>query len=204
MHLGNNIIELEIPEVQMRVSVLDVGNFNTAMLGMRLSYNSTGDSPDKDNIGERDLALARNLVKNGHSHSKFLRFMTVVLDIDAPLYWWKQMDQYKVCTTSLSESTMHTIHKRKFSQEMFELPVPNELLSYLNTMRDIYLTTKDKTCWNNMINSLPSGFLQRRLVHTNYQVLRTIHFQRKGHKLKEWSIFIGGLKCLPYYEDFIL
>ena len=60
-------------------------------------------------IGPKDMKLAETLCKAGTEHRKFLRQINVSMDIDAPLYWWKEMDTYKVATVANSTSTMHKI-----------------------------------------------------------------------------------------------
>ena len=70
-------------------------------------------------IGENDMKLARALILAGSDHAKFTRQIGVSMDITAPLYWWKEWDQYKVGTTTNSTSTMHKIMERPFSIDMF-------------------------------------------------------------------------------------
>ena len=60
------------------------------------------------------------LANSGHpSHSKYRRQTPVMVDITAPLYWWKEFDTYKVGTTANSCSTMHKIHEKEFALEDF-------------------------------------------------------------------------------------
>lgn len=70
-------------------------------------------------IGNNDLALMLNLSKAGTDHRKFMRMITVYVDITAPLYWWKEFDTYKVGTVANSCSTMHKIHEKEFTLEDF-------------------------------------------------------------------------------------
>lgn len=65
-------------------------------------------------IGPNDLDLAIRLIKAGPEHRKFLRMIHVQMDITGPLYWWKEMDTYKVATVANSCSTMHKIHSKEF------------------------------------------------------------------------------------------
>lgn len=110
-----------------------VYNFESALRGMRNPLNSHHKSDtipmpiDMDlypgifryAVGKNDLALARKLAKAGPEHRKFLRQIFVSMDITAPLYWWKEMDTYKVGTAANSESTMHTITKNPFTADQF-------------------------------------------------------------------------------------
>jgi hypothetical protein len=184
----------------MYINNLDINGFLEAMFGMRLSHNSYSDTHSPNIIGENDYKLALKLIKAGDSHSKFLRFITIYLDIKAPLYWWKQFDQYKVCSTTLSESTMHTIHKNEFCSDMFSTDIPEMLIYILNDLRDEYNKTKDKDKWNELVGLLPSSFMQRRYWNGNYQTLRTIYKQRSSHRLEEWGMFCRFLETLHYAE----
>ena len=70
-------------------------------------------------IGPNDYALMKNLRNAGTDHRKFMRMITVYLDITAPLYWWKEFDTYKVGTVANSCSTMHKIHAKEFDVNDF-------------------------------------------------------------------------------------
>lgn len=162
-------------------------------------------------IGENDLKLMEQLVKAGTDHSKFMRMITVTVDITAPLYWWKEFDTYKVGTVRNSCSTMHKIHEKEFtlddfshehlidSQESWLGMLEVTLVEALNYARKLYLKTKDKTYWWQMIQLLPSSYNQRATVQFNYAVLRNMYHARKNHKLDEWSQgFTEWVESLPY------
>lgn len=156
-------------------------------------------------IGKADEQLMRRLASAGEPHSKFLRMITVTIDVTAPLYWWKEFDTYKVGTVSSSCSTMHSIHKRDFTPEDFStdhlLPRMKEymdmMLFTLNTWRRLFNETGDKTCWWQIIQLLPSSYNQRRTIQLNYSVLRRMYFDRRNHKLDEWRAFCDWIKTLP-------
>ena len=81
---------------------------------------------------------------------------------------------------------------------IFELTI-----SMLNRARYIYLKTKDKRYWWQMIQLLPSSYNQKRTVMLNYEVLANIYHDRKNHKLDEWRDFCAVMKdWLPYSELF--
>jgi hypothetical protein len=159
--------------------------------------------------GPADLALLKKLAKAGSDHRKFLRFITVTVDITAPLYWWKEFDTYKVGTVANSCSTMHKIHEKKFTLEDFShenltqdgLQAIWWLIDQLNYDREFFLETKDKEYWYEMIQLLPTSYNQRRTVLLNYEVLRNMYHARKAHKLDEWRVgFCNWVKSLPYAE----
>ena len=71
------------------------------------------------NIGSNDLDLMMGLRNAGTDHRKFMRMITVYVDITAPLYWWKEFDTYKVGTVANSCSTMHKIQAKEFTLDDF-------------------------------------------------------------------------------------
>ena len=174
-------------------------------------------------VGAGDLALMKKLVNAGTDHRKFMRMITVYLDITAPLYWWKEFDTYKVGTVANSCSTMHKIADKEFTEEDFSFDhiidevtnsqcytyrdtewdagdVTDLLIGILNHYRELYLETKDKKYWWQMIQLLPSSYNQRRTVMLNYEVLANIYKSRHNHKLDEWHDFCSLIEGLDYSE----
>ena len=170
-------------------------------------------------IGPNDHKLMMSLAAGGPVHAKYRRMITVYLDITAPLYWWKEYDTYKIGTVANSCSTMHKIHEKEFTLEDFShehlfhnvndteiwlnVDFPNVLdnvIFYLNKARELYLKTKDKKYWWQMIQLLPSSYNQKRTVMLNYEVLHNIYISRKNHKLDEWRDFCKWIESLPYSE----
>lgn len=171
-------------------------------------------------VGEDDLNLMHRLCKAGSDHRKFMRMIMVSCDITAPLYWWKEFDTYKVGTVANSCSTMHKIHAKEFTLDDFshehlindedlanygaEWTTPLDTLkitiSSLNGARRMYLKTKDKKYWWQMIQLLPSSYNQKRTVTLNYEVLTNIYESRKNHKLDEWRDFCDWIKKFPHSE----
>ena len=164
-------------------------------------------------IGDADFALMKKLATSGTDHAKYLRMITVTTDIVAPLYWWKEMDTYKIGTVSNSCSTMHKIHAKEFTLDDFshehlwstarmQLEVT---IGVLNNFRDAFNHPNaegqyKKDCWWQMIQLLPASYNQRRTVMLNYAVLRNIYHARKSHKLDEWRDFCTWAEQLPYSE----
>ena len=163
---------------------------------------------DEFEVGPNDLNLMMTLRNAGTDHRKFMRMITVYLDITAPLYWWKEFDTYKVGTVANSCSTMHKIHAKEFTLGDFShehlVMETYKCLEYtikiLNGYREIYLQTKDKKYWWQMIQLLPSSYNQKRTVMLNYEVLANMYKSRKDHKLDEWHEFCDWIKELPYSE----
>ena len=205
----------------IKVENIAVNNFEGAIRGMRNPLNSWKkmDSIFESNniiLGPNDLGLAQRLIKSGTDHSKFLRQIFVSMDITAPLYWWKEMDTYKVGTVANSTSTMHTIYKSpitkdKFSFDNNNLPVLgytydvyiNDVLTMCENLRKQYCATEDKRYWRALIQLLPNAWNQTRTWTANYQVLRNIYNSRKNHKLSEWHTFCEEIEKLPYSKELI-
>lgn len=163
-------------------------------------------------IGKSDFNLMARLRKAGTDHCKFMRMITVYVDITAPLYWWKEFDTYKVDTVANSCSTMHKIAEKEFTIEDFScehlenswLVHLKETIKLLNEARDAYHwcnTDAKKEWWWQMIQLLPSSYNQKRTVMLNYEVLANIYKSRNNHKLDEWSVgFMEWIESLPYSE----
>ncbi len=158
-------------------------------------------------IGENDYSLMKNLRNAGTDHRKFMRMITVYLDITAPLYWWKEFDTYKVGTVANSCSTMHKIHAKEFTLEDFSceklydpLGDLRPIVDRLNVYRERYLKTKDKNDWWQMIQLLPTSYNQKRTVMLNYEVLANIYKSRRHHRLDEWYTLCDWIEELPYSE----
>ena len=157
-------------------------------------------------IGPNDTDLMRRLCKGGPVHAKFRRMITVYVDITAPLYWWKEFDTYKVGTVANSCSTMHKIHSKEFtladfSWERLDFPgcqMLESIIDYLNTTRKLFLDTKNKKYWHNMIQILPTSYNQKRTVELNYEVLNNIYHSRLNHKLDEWHKVCEWIESLPH------
>lgn len=159
-------------------------------------------------IGDNDLDLMTKLTKGGPVHAKYRRMIPVYVTLTAPLYFWKEMDTYKVGTVRNSCSTMHKIHAKPFDRDDFsmehlyfdyEICMMN-VIKMLNIARDAYLESKDKSDWWQMIQLLPSSYNQKATLMLNYEVLHSIYIYRKTHKLDEWHTFCEWIKGLPHSE----
>lgn len=202
--------------------------YRMVIQGMRNPHNSwdNSDSEFDENegfvLGENDRQLMRKLSALTPEHAKFRRMIYVWVTINAPLYWWKQFDTYKVGTVSNSCSTMHRIAKKPFvlsdfshdymsservwreqdSHRMFSGRDVLErfVIPMLNRLRLLYLETKSQEYWYTMIQLLPSSYNQRRTVSLSYETLSNIYRQRNSHKLPEWVALCEWMKTLPCSE----
>jgi len=212
----------------IKVENIETFGLYGAMRGMRNPLNSwdkadttvyQGHDKEFINIGVNDLNLATRLIKAGTEHRKFLRMIHVQMDVTAPLYWWKEADTYKVGTTANSCSTMHKIAAKEFTLDDFShdhlfndavvyngyvsTSVLECVIGALNEFRNLYLETKDKRYWWQMIQLLPSSYNQRRTWDMSMETLLSILHQRKNHKLDEWNEFRDiCLEQVPYLKEF--
>ena len=218
----------------IKIEDVEVMGMRKAIKGMRNAMNSWDKSDsvfidpccfydnkseefyDYNHIGEKDMELAKRLIKAGSSDRKFMRMIHVQADVTAPIYWWKEYDTYKVGTTSNSCSTMHTIHKKELTLEDFSL---NHLTSadgttemlhiigFINDQIKSYNRENEamfkKNYWWNIIQTLPSSFNQMRTIDLDYETLFSIYHQRKNHKLDEWKEFCKWIENLPYMKEFL-
>ena len=188
----------------------------------------TNDGKNGFVIGENDMKLAQTLIKAGNEHRKFMRQIFVSVDITAPLYWWKEFDTYKVGTVANSTSTMHKLATTPITLDCFEADdydrnlsladnpkdddgldnistFEEDIIYVLENIRQKYLETKDKRYWKELVRWLPESWLQKRTITMNYENVRNMYFQRKYHKLTEWSeSFIKWVESLPYAEELIM
>ena len=210
----------------LKVSNIKVMNWEGALRGMRNPLNSwtKGDTFNQGRadgycvnelgidgypeIGPNDYSLCKKLITAGPDHRKFLRQIFISIDIDAPLFFWKECDTYKIGTVANSCSTMHKIHSKEFTRSDFSIEtcddetsaVMDNLINALNIRRNLYSETKDKKYWRQMIEMLPSSYNQLRTVTLNYEVARNMYRARRHHKLTEWHQLCDVIEKLPYSE----
>lgn len=219
----------------------EVNGFKAAIRGMRNPMNSWDKSDtlyipfshcDEENdlemaklcggmapvIGKNDLELMKKLSKAGTDHAKFLRFITVTVDITAPMFWWLEFDTYKVGTVKNSCSKMHKIHIKPFLYDDFTHEGIDEVSTdypelkrifrnYIETIEELRLLfnkTQEKKYWRALIEMLPDSYNMRATVFINYQVLKTMYHARKNHKLDCWIEFCEWIETLPYFKEVCL
>lgn len=157
-------------------------------------------------IGPNDKQLMMALRNAGTDHRKFMRMITVYLDITAPLYWWKEFDTYKVGTVANSCSTMHKITDKPFELDDFShehlgfqsVRVLKDTIKVMNDFREEFIKDHEKENWWQLIQLLPSSYNQKRTVMLNYEVLANIYKSRRYHKLDEWHTLCDRIESLPY------
>ena len=224
----------------IKIENVDVCGFEPSIRGMRNPKNSwaKSDSGKKPLIctngfvycvGDNDLSLMNTLASGGAVHAKYRRFIDVYVDIDAPLYFWKEFKTYRKSKDFVDEedfysydgdhviedfiemnscSTMHKIHAKEFTLDDFShdhmceasMVILEETINMLNYFRSMFIDTQEKTWWWQLVQLLPSSYNQRRTVKLNYEVLGAMYHWRKNHKLDEWREFCRWIESLPYSE----
>lgn len=220
----------------MYINLLEVNGFKSAVHGARSAWNSWdgSDTPTFElngappHLGQKDLALLRNLAQAGDDHGKCMRCVWATITVKAPLKFLSQLDTYKVGSVKLSTSIMHSITKRELTMEDFEtscLTNENKLMLHniiqrINKYIRQYWEAREKArkcgpnkhVWEtkaavlerNIFDVLPESYLQQADYQFNYQTLNHIYRQRRGHKLVEWEQFRNFIEALPYFQEIYL
>jgi hypothetical protein len=179
------------------IKTLELAGFAAAVQALRLPFKKECRSETKTNMivdeegvvenpyigyackvdfDPKDIRLMSTLVKRGDEHGKVIRGIMAYAEIDAPRYWWQEMDTYRIGTDRLSsESTMHIQGKGLSTEELVK-----------------------------MKSELTEGTMQKRVQVFSYQTLRRIYVQRKNHRLPHWQIFCSWIESLPFAKQLIL
>ena len=184
--------------MKMEVKILGEAGYEFALQGIGKSFGVT----DK----ERLKKVAYNLCDKDGGHNKFLESIVVWIDVTASRYWWAEADTYRVGMTKQSESTIHTIAKKQLTQNDFSDVIPHDQLSHINSLIDVYVNaTKEdrKPLLKRIKANLPEGYLQSRVMCTNYKTLKNMFLQRKNHVLDEWRYFIKEVLSNVEHPEFL-
>ncbi len=209
----------------LKIEKPEVVGWEAAIRGMRNPLNSWDRSDSgvkcpykKDNccgecqqnfcIGPNDKKLMSTLRNAGTDHRKFMRMITVYLDITAPLYWWKEFKTYRA-GKRFGDDEPNIIDDGYLEYHFSSLDLLNLQVDVLNQWRTRYLNALKtetetglpaKDIWWQMIQLLPSSYNQRRTIMLNYEVLANMYKSRRNHKLDEWHTFCDWIESLPYSE----
>lgn len=197
----------------MKANVIGEYGADQALYGNGLSFGLTSEVDFRDFVKAKELYpkmydRACKLAHRQGGHNKFLEHIQVWLVVDAPLYWWKQMDTYRHLSR-LSESTMHTVMKKEllatdFEKSSVDSYILNKLNEAIRAYKNTNLTDEEKMRLFKYVNdNLPQSFLQKREINLSYKTLQNIINQRQGHKLEEWTTFILSLKSQIRYPEFL-
>ena len=193
----------------MRIEILNETGYREALLGMSLSFYDHAEpleswwNEEKFNKAEKRAEL---LAPKDGGHNKFLESIQVWIYIQASRDFWQEFDTYRAGVTKQSSSTMHTLDKRMVTEQDFEegtspqsIAAFNECLAEYKNPESIYFKNISR-----LKKNLPEGWLQERIVCTNYKVLKHIYAQRSKHRLKEWPKFLKEVTDNLQYPNLIL
>lgn len=188
---------------------------NTEVYGLNKSFIASGNAMRttmSNNMKERSekdtkRAITLGSTKTGAGHDNFLNGIIVQFDLYAPLYMWKQIQRYHFLDFISSQSTMHRLAKFNIKEQCVA-DVDHIILNRYQELLDIYnqyddLDINKSYLWRSLVASLPCGFVLGATMTTNYRQLKTIYFQRKNHKLKEWRAFCDWCETLPYFKELV-
>lgn len=206
----------------MEFKNIEVSHIRHALRGMRNAMSGwdksdTGENDGLITVGESDRDLARRLIEAGAPHRKFMRQISVAVDIcKMPAYFMHEFATYKVGTTADSSSTMHKLTSRPLTADDFESPETaverlhlGDAIAVLNTLREDYLTAKGEGrtedaehLFRSMKRMLPHSYLYERITWTcSYENLIEIWRLRRNHRLPAWREFCEKfIATLPYSE----
>ncbi len=187
---------------------------NTQIYGLDRAIKASGNPMrtiiNVQAVTEKDQARAKKLgtSRAGAGHDNFLKGILVQMDVTAPLYWWKQAQRYHWFDFVSSQSTMHCLLKFNVKSQCVEdtnpkvLEILEQMIAEYNAMDDS--DENKKTQWRALVATLPCGFCLGATMTTNFQQLKTMYHQRKGHKLKEWHVFCSWCESLPGFKEYVL
>lgn len=179
------------------IKTLELAGFAAAVQALRLPFKKECRSETKTNMivdeegvvenpyigyackvdfDPKDIRLMSTLVKRGDEHGKAVRGIIVYAEIDAPVWFYRELETYKIGRERLScESTMHCECKGLGGEELEK--------------------AKDE---------IPMGHMQKTVDWISYQTLRRIYIQRRNHRLPMWHTFCSWIESLPFAKDLIL
>ncbi len=179
----------------IKIETLEVAGFASAVQALRLPfgkecrsevfkrYYSDGQQEPREVfmqtsvfIDPKDMHLMSTLIKRGDEHAKCIRGCIAYAEIEAPVYWWCELETYRAGHERLSsESTMHVDCRGLGGEDLVKAK-----------------------------SEIPMGKMLKKIDFFSYQCLRNIVKQRKGHRLPEWETFINWVRSLPLAEELIL
>ncbi len=178
----------------MIVKVLEEAGYEPASWGFSLSYNTS--------VERAKELLPKYAFGKMPGERKFLRVIELWLDVNFPRLIWPEADQHKIATTTLSESTVHTLGKRILNQSDFVIPIDDRMLNVVNEKILDYQNKKIDIL--QLKTHLPEGFLQRRMWHMNYANLQNLVQQRENHRVNLWDVFIPEILSQIQHPEFIV
>lgn len=194
----------------MLLAKLKEAGWEQALLGMSLSYYDHANDLQSWWQGQFPKAVKR-AAKLAHmggnsGESKFLESIQVWLFIQGTRGFWQEFDTYRVGITKQSASTMHTLSKRIATPGDFS-PDTGELTRHAFNMHLEQYHNPEHPAYHDISvlkDNLPEGWLQERVVCTNYKVLQHIYNQRHKHRYKYWPQMMDSLLAQLDHPEYII
>jgi len=200
--------------MNVKFEVTEVAGIKSALIGMRYPTKSTGEASNGWSIGmeigEKDAALAKSLIRKGNVHGKFQRGIIAWFEIEMPRSVWAELDTYTVGYSPISsESTMYTLNKEcsDIKGDMFVDYTPLRVIKAFKEqvkIMEIQFGGRKNIPVHILKSALPEGWLQKRMRAFSYQALKGMYFSRKNHRMPEWKVICTAIENLPYFEDLII
>lgn len=167
-----------------------------------MSVGQTPSGVSFSDLGERDFSRASKLasVKSGSGHDSFLKGILVNFDVSAPQYWWPQFQRYHFADIVSSQSKMHRLTKMDLDTQYNQWVLP-EAKIIVEDLISKYNDDSSKENFQRLVSNVPMGLNLSARVATNYLQLKSIHSQRRNHKLSEWQYFCDWIESLPHVQD---
>jgi len=194
----------------MQVIKLKEEGWEEALLGMSLSYYDHANDleswwPDQfPKAVKRAVKLAH--MEGNSGESKFLESIQVWLFIQGTRGFWQEFDTYRVGMTKQSASTMHTLNKRPVTTDDFSTRTHPGMIATFEARRIDYHNPEHPDYHNIEVlkDNLPEGWLQERVVCTNYKVIQHIWHQRENHRYRDWRRFLDSLIWQLNHPEYII
>lgn len=195
--------------MDFKIETIEVHGINISLIAAGNAMR-TEMQTDYEYLQEKDYKRGVLLgnTETGAGHDNFLNGIKVYFNIYAPLFMWKEIQRYHFLDFISSQSTMHKLTKFKIADQCVSDTDPR-VIEICQSIIDEYNKKKeegieDKDLWRKAVASIPSGFVLGATMITNYRQLKTMYFQRKNHKLKEWHEFCDWCETLPMFKELVL
>jgi len=188
----------------MKVTVLNEAGYEEALLGLSLSFYDhqepmrTWWNPEKLTKAKKRLQA---LSYKGGGHDKAIESITMYIYIQASRDFWSEFDTYRVGMTKNSSSTMHTLKKRYVTINDFEEGT-SVLAIYVFNFK-LWQFKRGCIGITELKKNLPEGWLQERVVCTNYKTIQNILSQRSNHKLRHWQEFCKEVRAQAEHPELL-
>jgi hypothetical protein len=185
---------------------------NTKIYGLDESIKASGYpkslntnlTAEINNLKDHHRAKKLGNARIGSGHDCMLKGIIVQADFTAPQHFWLQWGRYHFNDIISSQSKMHMLEKFDLSKQCTKYVDPI-IKARIYDLQQYYLENMDNESFRILLDSIPSGFLLTARITTNYLQLKTMYFQRKRHKLEEWSVdFVNWCQSLPKFQELCL